>query len=489
MAKRMILWMAALIVCGVASAQERQTAREAYEAFRREALQNYDDFRRRSNEAYVEFVRQAWKEYEMGPVIPKPREEPVPPVTLPIEEREDPVESHPLPFDTIIPAPVVMPQPQPLEPVVVPPAPVRASFSFTFFGTRLQVPLASEERFVLESCDNDELADAWLSLSSGRYEALLAECLSIRERLHLCDWAYLLMLESLADAFLGADTNEASLLAGYLYAQSGYMMRLARQEERLHLLYASENRIYDQSYWDIDGKTFYSSGELSGRISVCPAFLPKERELSLVVAQVPEFDSRLSAPRTRVSERYPELEAAVSANENLIHFYETYPTSMVDADFGTRWAFYANVPASEEMRGQLYPRLRELLAGLSQQEAANRLLNWVQTGFVYQYDDQVWGEDRAFFPDESLYYPYCDCEDRSILFSRLVRDLMGLEAVLIYYPGHLATAVHFTETVAGDYLTVNGRHYVVCDPTYINAPVGMTMEGMDNSTAHVILLK
>lgn len=162
---------------------------------------------------------------------------------------------------------------------------------------------------------------------------------------------------------------------------------------------------------------------------------------------------------------------------------------MYNDDFGTRWAFYANTPASEEIRQQLYPYLREAIQGVSQQEAGNRLLNWVQTGFEYAYDNEIWGEDRAFFPDESLFYPYCDCEDRSILFSRLVRDLMGLEVILLYYPGHLATAVCFTENVPGDYLIIKGKRYVVCDPTFINAPVGYTMDGMNNSTAHVILLE
>ena len=40
----------------------------------------------------------------------------------------------------------------------------------------------------------------------------------------------------------------------------------------------------------------------------------------------------------------------------------------------------------------------------------------------------------------------------------------------------------------GDYILLQGKKYVVCDPTYIGAPVGVTMEGMDNETAKVILL-
>lgn len=94
-----------------------------------------------------------------------------------------------------------------------------------------------------------------------------------------------------------------------------------------------------------------------------------------------------------------------------------------------------------------------------------------------------------FFAEETLFYPYCDCEDRSILFSRLVRDILGLNVVLVYYPGHLATAVAFSEFVQGDFLMVDGVRYTIADPTYINAPVGLSMPDVNNQTAKVILLR
>jgi hypothetical protein len=122
-------------------------------------------------------------------------------------------------------------------------------------------------------------------------------------------------------------------------------------------------------------------------------------------------------------------------------------------------------------------------------DAVQQILWWVQTGLEYGYDDQIWGYDRAFFGEESIYYPYCDCEDRAILMSHLVRDLLGLDVCLVYYPGHLATAIHFANDVKGDYLVLNGVRYTVCDPTYIGATIGMTMPGMDNNKATVILLE
>lgn len=44
-------------------------------------------------------------------------------------------------------------------------------------------------------------------------------------------------------------------------------------------------------------------------------------------------------------------------------------------------------------------------------------------GFVYEYDDKVWGGDSAFFAEESLYYPYYDWKAVSYCSDRLVRDL------------------------------------------------------------------
>jgi hypothetical protein len=162
---------------------------------------------------------------------------------------------------------------------------------------------------------------------------------------------------------------------------------------------------------------------------------------------------------------------------------------MLDNNIMTKWSIYANTPLSKDVKEQLYPQLKPLINDKTQLEAVNILLNWVQTGFEYEYDDKVWEGDRVFFAEESLNYPFCDCEDRSILFTRLVRDLIGLKCILVFYPGHLAAAVNFTDSVNGDYIQLNGQKYIVSDPTYIGASVGMTMPEMDNKTAKVILLE
>ena len=166
----------------------------------------------------------------------------------------------------------------------------------------------------------------------------------------------------------------------------------------------------------------------------------------------------------------------------------------------SRWAMYANTPLERGVKDQLYPPMKAKLKGLSQKEAVQQLLWWMHGAvdtegkiktadcFLYNYDENVWGCDRPFFGEETLFYPYCDCEDRSVLLSHLVRDLLNLDVVLVYYPGHLAMAVNFTEPVKGDYVMLDGRKFIVCDPTFIGGRVGDTMTGMENESVTAILL-
>ena len=130
--------------------------------------------------------------------------------------------------------------------------------------------------------------------------------------------------------------------------------------------------------------------------------------------------------------------------------------------------------------------LKKQIKGKTQEEAANMLINFVQTAFDYATDDEQFGYERPLFGDEIFYYPYSDCEDRSILYSILVRDLLGLDVVLLYFPGHLATAVKFTEDISGYYLTIDNEKYLICDPTYIGAPIGDCMPDYQNVSAEII---
>lgn len=485
---RIILLLMCIVgVTSTCNAQNNKN-QKAFEDFRRDIHDDFNNFRKEIMSDFIDFVRNPWKDSNSEPPVPKPQEKPVPPVTIP-ENDSILKDNKPIVIDNVVKPEPVTPQPEPIEPIQEIPFIQENHITFEYFGTECEVRFPKNIICKINALNENAIADALAVLASEEFENLIYDCLKIRTDLQLCDWAYLLFLNDMSQAAYGKETNEATLLMSYLYLQSGYKMRLAHDGHRLYMLYSSKHAIFEKSSYNIDGDNYYGITDLPSRLMVSHANFPKEKSLSLVIPQQPLLTIELSPNRKTASSRYSSFVVNSEVNRNLLAFYETYPCSYYNGDFMTQWAQYANTPIAPNVVESLYPEIREMINGLSEEEAVNRLLNWVQTGFEYEYDDKIWGHDRTFFAEESLYYPYCDCEDRSVLLSRIIRDILKLSCLLVYYPGHLATAVKFNEDVDGDYITVNGNKYIVCDPTYIGAPVGVSMPGMNNTKASVILLQ
>ncbi|MDE7385631.1 MAG: hypothetical protein K2N28_00670 [Muribaculaceae bacterium] len=432
-------------------------------------------------------MRGAWEWYEGKEPLPVPVEEnPAPPLPYNKDENRTPLE--PMPVKVEVTPIMIEPRPKPIEPIREIPHTDDKYFTIDFYGVQCKVRLPECAPRELKDCSPKSIAAGWEQLASGGcLDNTIRDCLETRIRYNLCDWAYLQFLEALSHSFC-TNANDATLLMAFLYCQSGYQMRLAVDSGTLIILYGSKHYIYGKEYYNIDGCQYYPLGNVSKSISICNAAFDGEAPMSLLITGEQLLGDELSDDRTIKSKRYDNVRGVSRVPRKLIEFYNGFPSSAIGGNPLTRWSMYANVPLAGSTRAMLYPMLTSSVEGLSEIDAANRLLNWVQTGFVYEYDDKVWGHDRAFFAEETLYYPYCDCEDRSILFSRLVRDLLGLDVALIYYPGHLATAVCFNEDVDGDAMMIGDKRFVVCDPTYIGAPVGAQMPGLDYANTRAIIL-
>lgn len=469
-------------------AVKKKSAAEEYMAFRQQAKSDYESFRQQAISEYASFMRKAWQSFEASPEIPFPQEKNVPPVEAPRKDIREEVMDSPVKMDGN-PIVAINPHVQPAPAVAIKEQEEKEGeyVEFTLYGTSFRVRFTAKEQFKLNDLRKETVADVFERLQSADFNNTIRDCLELRTRHQLCDWSYVNMLDAFSKACFSTP-NESTLLMAFIYQQSGYKMRLGVSDGNLVMLYSSNHVIFGHSYFVIDNERFYPFGCQPKRMSVCEAAYPKEKSLSLWISQPPMLTEDRSETRVLKSAAYKDLEVGISVNRNLLTLYNDYPSSKVDADEVSRWAIYANMELEPGLSGTLLPFFREKLNGLDEKESVERLLNWVQTAFEYEYDDKVWGHDRAFFVDETLFYPYADCEDRSILLSRLVRDLLGLPTILVYYPEHLAMAVGFTNDVPGDYIMLNGKRFVVCDPTFINAQVGRTMPGMNNGSAKVILL-
>ena len=492
----------------VASAQSfenyKRQQQEKYNSYVQKKTEEYRAYRDRVNAEYAEFMRRSWTREEAEPAKPLPkRPEPPQPETrkpldvpkfdaIPFGEVQDlklpdvPKPEPIIPIDELERLVITAPEkpkdePKP-TPTTKPREPKPESFTFQWCGQTWNVPLGQQLRFRLKSTSESDVADAWQVLSEAKYAGVVAACLKIRNTYQLPDWGYLRFLEAMAEAFLPGLRNEARLLEMFILVQSGYQARIARCDGRLYLLVPSSGDICEYSYIRIGGREYYITDKDSRSASfyIFEREFPREQPFAWQMNKLPLLTSDGKA-RSLQGQRYPKVQATASVSNSLMEFFNHYPRC-------NDWNYYALASLSDQAKESLYPALRQNIQGKSKLEAVDILLDFVQTAFVYQTDDRQFGEERPLFGDETLYYPYCDCEDRSILFSILVRELVGLDVVLLNYPNHLATAVRFDGDVQGDYMIINGSRYVVCDPTYIGSHVGEAMPSFKNTKAKVVRL-
>lgn len=513
--KRITVLVLVVVCMGISPTMAQNNSfRDEFDKFKKNARKEYREFRDSAYAQYLDFVRKAWKEYKGEPAREVPKEEKVVPVLsndadvetaswfsnlfkknkglTPKNGKLKTVEGkgEAIAYQQVMPPEPVHEQPKPIFDIVENKVQPNDYLSFRLFGTEYRVRIGDNCRPNLKGLGSNEVADAMKAFTKPQYDNLLCDCLKERATHSLSDWAYYQMLQKLTDQFYGKYSNDGALVMAFLFSHSGYKVRMAHDDAHLYVLVASRHYIYNMDHINVDGESFYLlDGRKLSVIYLCDAHFKKEGAMSLQMSAQQQFAANPTPKRTITSRKNGGFTFTVTSNKNYMDFYGVYPRSTIGDNFMTQWVMYAETPLEKGIRDQLYPQMREKLKGLSQYEAVQQLLWWIQTGLEYGYDDEVWGGDRPFFGEESLFYPYCDCEDRAILLSHLVRELVGLDVALVYYPGHLAAAVAFTEEVNGNYYLHDGRKFTVCDPTIIPGRVGEVMETYADTQATLMLLR
>lgn len=462
-----------------------------FDEFNKRIDQELDDFRSKINQDMAEYMKEPWPEFRKE----KPMELPVDPDPIIIYYDVDPDPSptpNKIPLKDVVPSPKPSPLPSPVQPIQDIPSVTAVPVNFNFYGCNVQIECPDISSLKIPSSSPESISYAYTALSKAHLNNTLNSCLKIRDDLGLNDWGYILLAKSLASNIYKSDINSQSLFIGFVLNQSGYDIRYCYENSgRLNVLFTSLGIVTSIPYFMISGKRYYPLFESqSAQAYICDFKFPGEQAMSFAMNKIPKLPYKRGNEQIIKCHAHPDLQVSVIPNKNLMDFYNDYPTASTTESTIGRFLIYGNVPASNEFKNQLYPKLNGYISGKNQREAANILIKLAES-FEYKLDEEMWGVgDKALFPDETWQYFYSDCEDHAIHFTRLVRDLMGLEAALVYYPGHLASAVVFTDgSVSGDYILHNGKKYTICDPTIFFGPVGMTMQGMDNKEAILLELQ
>lgn len=465
------------------------TQAETFEEYKRQVSGEFQEYKDKRDKEFVDFLKKQWSEFQGYKGIPqyqqpKPKSLPVA-RPKPAEIKEPARIREPARIVAEPAQPVLAPAPLAVFiPPVAPADPSKKIAAIEFYGVQLKIPYDPALRQTLASINQESISRYWSGLSKADYDPLLAQLKEQQKNLQLNDWGTFILVDKLAHHINPDRENQAVLLSWFLLSKLGYDSKVGYNDKSIYLMVAVSHMVYQTAFFREEPKIYFCLSN-SGRVndvgklySYKGSYPDANRALNFSIRANPLLSGE---PKKRqLSFRYNNTPYDITAQYTpaLVHYYQFYPQS--------EYPIYFSANINDAALSSLLAQLAPLVKGKSEPEAVNLLLRFVQTAFPYQTDEQQFAYEKVMLPEETLYYPYSDCEDRAILFAYLIRNLLNLPVVAVHYPGHLATAVAFSSKVEGDAITYKGRIFTVADPTYINANAGMAMPQFKNSTYKII---
>ncbi len=482
MPQRSFFAMVALMILFVAGNGLHAQNQDDFQKWLKKDQQSFQKFVEEEDRAFADFLKKDWQAFNTRQGIrafKKPKPATVP--TAPKKTVPQPV----APARKPVPLPPAPPKPQPIVPKPPVTTPSLKTVSFDYYSQQVVLPAQKKVKLSISvPLNNRQIANAWLALAAQNNNPLLQQLRSYRQNLALNDWGFVKLVHQAACQLSANEPMDCMLYTWFLLNKLGYNAKLAFRKDRIFLLLPSSDVMYERPFVVINQQKFYfitfnGMPDLTGKILTYRGSYQKaEKPLALAIRRLPHLPQTVEKRVVRFEYDGKSYAVPLQFDGEVVRYFKNYPQ--------TNLKLYFQAPASSYLKYSLLNSLREIVRDKDEWQAANILLRFVQTGFKYQTDDQQFGHEKYMLPDETVYYPSCDCEDRAVLFAYLVRNLLGLEVIGLDYPNHVATAVRFHSEIPGKTIVYQGKRFVICDPTYINADVGMVMPEFKNTAPKII---
>ena len=454
--------------------------------FYRQRTKEFQDWRSKANAEFSDYLAAAWEEF----LVQRGKEDPVGPVP------DEPVYYNPseetahkslpgLPVPGFISAPAVSAP----VPAISAAYSGNSTVSVDFFGIKGAIPFADNMRIPRIQATEQDASKAWKVLSESDFMPTVEALDNMRKEHSMSDWALYTTIKKMTDAvYIDEYVNEKIMTQMFLLSQLQYKARVGSSGGQMILLLPFSAPIYQVSYITDDNEDFYiyNYNRLNSQdplYTFSNDFSAAEKKMNLVIDRqliVSNSDYQLKALPSWT--QYIGEDVSVPLNIPCVKFTLDYPQSdlityhLSDVDSQLKKAVFTSV------------RYKILKDSMDPVQAVSFVLTLIQRGFDYKTDYEMFGRAKPLFIEESFFYGSNNCKDRVLVFSWLVKDLLGLDVAMFSYKGHVACGVALPSSVTGDSFTHDGTRYVMCDPTYIGAPIGATMPKYRDVEPHITKL-
>lgn len=439
---------------------------QSFEDFKTTQASSFKKFQDENDNKFASYLKEQWRDFEAYRSLklfekPKPKhiEQRAP---LPIKEIGPRV-------DIAIPKNIKPQKQKRFNPQV------QQDDSVDFFGTYIGFDVddnIKQARFF--PTDQTGVITFFNVMASSDYASLVTSIKEQQVKLHLNDWG-VFELVTLLSHKIYANKDDQNLFRWFFLNKLGFDVKIGSIENHVVLLIHSVQIIYATPRYKLGGSFYYAIDYVNdttlGRVYTYDKKYPNaEKTIDFQLHNLPVLEEKPFVKTLHFNDPKGVYHFKVTLNKNLLDFFNTYP----QVDYNV----YFNAPFDSNVYAQLATQIRNYINGVKASYALNYTLRFVQKSFGYERDQEQFGKEKVMFAEETLYYDKSDCEDRAILFAKLVKKMFGYSVVGLKYKDHMSTAL--AVPMNGDFVKLGTHKYVVADPTYINANIGMAMPKYKN---------
>lgn len=281
---------------------------------------------------------------------------------------------------------------------------------------------------------------------------------SAKLSLNLNDWAYFKLIRTYASTYK-RNENYTSFLMWYFLGKSGYKSYLYFEKNKFSVYIESDEDVFDlprigKRYClnctdqveqvTFSGLNYFSTGK-SFEFAIDRIPLMKEPQ---IVKKNIIIHSNLLLKSFSVD---------FTINRSWVTFLESYPNVELSKLYRT--------PLSVEAQS-LIVRLKSITENMTTVDAIRLLLSFTRNLSDYTPDEQLFDREKWMTPEEALFYPSGDCDDKSSLFYYLVKEVLNLQPVILIYDkaDHVNVAIQL-EGLGVPNLVIDDNPYYICETT------------------------
>ncbi|MFB6355056.1 MAG: hypothetical protein ABEJ65_00885, partial [bacterium] len=277
------------------------------------------------------------------------------------------------------------------------------------------------DNITVDQVTSSEVAQFWKNFAGLELDFLITSLEERRNQLNVKGWGYVMMVHEVARAFSPDNPRKRILTTWSLLLKSGADVRMGHDRESYYLLYHSPVKLMGTPYFQFNGDRYYVFQREGHSQSIRQLYTYQDQYSG---PRKPIQPGLASEPRVRSNYRTRELTfqyngqqytVKAQVDQTMVNYFNSLPQMKLQE-------YIKDLPGAG-VKASFIRQLRTMTSDMKKREKLRFLLRFAQSAFEYKTDQDQFGNEKYMVPAQTIFYPYSDCEDRSMLFMWIVKKV------------------------------------------------------------------